>query len=172
MSENAHRRIDDLIKLLNRLSALHEDLLGVIRRKIDAMKRADIEGMREFGEQEQSIVVQIGEREGLRRQLMDLIGEDFKLPARSARSVSLKQLGARIPTAWQSILGDAGDRLRSCMTRVAAANRVAGEIARQVVTHLKWVFASVRPDDGEPVGYSRTGMLVSNTETRLFDAMG
>ena len=172
MSAEPRRRIEDLIELLNGMSTLHEDLLGVIRRKIDAMKRADIEGMRVFGEKEQSIVVQIGEREGLRRQLMDLISKDLNLPARSARAVSLKQLVARIPTVWQSILDEAGDRLRSCMSRVAAANRVAGEIAHQIVTHLKWVFASVRPDEGEPVGYSGTGILVSSTETRLLDAMG
>lgn len=172
MSADARRRIDDLIKLLNRLSTLHEDLLGVIRRKIDAMKRADIDDMRVFGEEEQSIVVKISEREGLRRQLMDLIGGDLKLPAGSARTVSFKQLVARIPTAWHSTLNEAGDRLRSCMTRVAAANRVAGEIARQIVTHLKWVFGSVRPDESEPVGYSRTGLLVPNGETCLLDAMG
>ena len=172
MSADARRRIEDLIKLLNRLSTLHEDLLGTIRRKIDAMKRADIDDMRAFGEKEQSIVVKISEREGLRRQLMDLIARDLKLPARSARAVSLKQLIARIPTRCQSTLSEAGDRLRRCMTRVAAANRVAGEIARQIVTHLKWVFGSVRPDEGEPVGYSRTGMSVSNTETLLLDAMG
>lgn len=172
MSADARQRIEDLIELLNRLSTLHEDLLGAIRRKIDAMKRADIDDMRTFGEKEQSIVVKISEREGLRRQLMDLIGRDLKLPAGSARTVSFKQLVARIPKAWHAALNEAGDRLRSCMTRVAAANRVAGEIARQIVTHLKWVFGSVRPDEGEPVGYSRTGMVVSNAETLLFDAMG
>ncbi len=172
MSADARHRVEDLIKLLSRLSTLHEDLLGAIRRKIDAMKRADIDDMRSFGEEEQSIVVKISEREGLRRRLMDLIGSDLKLPAGSARTVSFKQLVARIPTAWHSTLNEAGDRLRSCMTRVAAANRVAGEIARQIVTHLKWVFGSVRPDESSPVGYSRTGLLVANGETCLLDAMG
>lgn len=172
MSVPTPKRIDDLIKLLNRLTVLHEELLSVIRRKIDAMRCSDIDRMREHGKKEQLLVGKITEREGLRRQLMDLISEKLQLSACSARCLPLKQLATRIPAVSRSALNESGDRLRECMTRVAVANRIAGMIARQIVQHLEWVFASVRPQEGEPVGYSRTGLLVANTDTCLVDALG
>lgn len=172
MTATCDRRLNDLVRLLDGLYGLHDELAGVIRGKIEAMKRADAEQMRLHGEREQSLVDAIREREGLRRQMMDQVAQDIGLPARSARTISLRQLAARTPRPHRDALERTGDKLRDCMARVAAANRVAGEIAKQVVGHLRWVFASVRPLDSRPMGYSQAGRLVSATETSLLDAMG
>jgi len=172
MTGDSAKRLNDLVKLLDGLYGLHDELTGVIRGKIEAMKRADTEQMRCHGEREHALVEAIREREGLRRQLMDLVAKDIGLPARSARTISLRQLAARTPHPHREALEGAGDRLRVCMARVAAANRVASETARQVVGHLRWVFASVRPGDSRPMGYSQAGRLVAAAETSLLDAMG
>ena len=168
----APNRFGDLLKLFGGLEALHDRLLTLIRAKIEAMKQADVVRISELTGQEQEVAQRIHEREGFRRQLMDAIGEQMGLPPRAARALSVTQLAARIPDPQHSALVSAADGLRARVTRVAAANRVAGTVAREIVNHLKWVFAAVRPAGDGTEGYSGKGVLLPVAETRVFDTVG
>ena len=162
----------DLLRLLDGLQRLHGQLLTLIRSKIDAMRRAEISAMRELSEQEQTLARRLEEREGLRRQLMDAIGEQLGLPPRAARALSVSQLASRLPEGQRADLLDTAGKLREAVAKVAQANRVAGAISREILTHLKWVFASVRPADVRPVGYSGDGEAVGTLDARIFETVG
>ncbi len=166
------KRLKDLVTLLNGLYGLHEQLLALVRSKIDAMRRADIPAMQDLSEQEQALAKRVEQREGLRRQLMDKVGHQCGLPLRAGRALSVSQLASRLGDPERTALQESARQLRTIVTKVAQANRVAGAISREVLTHLQWVFASVRPANDRPLAYSGSGEPVAATDARIFETVG
>lgn len=165
-------RLQDMIRLLGQQRDLQGRLASLAQSKIDAMKRADMNTMRDLGATEQAIVAEIGEREGLRRRLMDTIGSELGLPEGSARAMTVSQLASRLVPRQSTPLMAAAGELRGAVTRLAQVNRVSGLATRLVLDHLKWVFASVRPKDGNPVAYAGDGAPVGSLGAQLFEAVG
>lgn len=168
----APTRFADLLKLFDVLGNLHDELVALIREKIEAMKTSDLRRMQALTTRECAVARRIHEREGCRRQLMDAIAEHLCLPPRAARALSVSQLAGRIPEPQRSTLLEAANRLQSSLVRTAAANRAAGTIARQITNHLRWVFAAVRPREDGSIGYSNDGVPVGRANTKLLDAVG
>lgn len=166
------RRITDLLTLLAELAALHERLVGLIQQKIDAMRHADTSRMRQVNEEERALARRIDEREGLRRQLTDLIGEAVGLPPRAARGMSAAQLASRLPAAQREQVVGAAATLRAAVAQVARLNRVAGTISSEILNHLKWVGEAVRSKHEKMAGYAGDGAPVAPSGTRIFDAVG
>lgn len=171
-STSEPKRLKDLIRLLGGLQRMHEQLLKLVRDKIDAMRRADIAALRTLSQQEQSLAGRLQAREGLRRQLMDTIGKDMGLSASTARAMPVSQIASRVPEASRDRLLDVARGLRDVIAQVAQANRVAGAISREILGHLTWVFSSVRPAGEKAVVYSGRGGTVGPAETRIFETVG
>ncbi|MEK6798158.1 MAG: flagellar protein FlgN [Planctomycetota bacterium] len=165
-------RLPDLIRLFGHLAGLQDELFELIDRKIAAMRRADVAAMQECAAREQSLVQRLQEREGLRRQLTDLVGEELALPPGAARCLTVSRLAGRLGDQERRNLNDAAGKLRSAVLKVQQAHRVAGMICREITRHLAWVFAAVRP--GEPAGpsYSPAGMVASRSGACLFETIG
>ena len=173
MKPNAKsKHIGDLIRLLGQLRALYERLSEVVQRKLAAMKRADTAVMRRLTEEELTLADRLQERNGLRRQFMDLVGRQFDLPAGEARSLTLSQLSTRVPEPERTKLLDAAAALRAVMSRVAQLNRVAGIASREILSHLRSIAGAIRPRVDQPAGYTGKGGLVSPSSTTIFETMG
>lgn len=166
------KRLRDLVTLLDGLHRSHEQLLALVRSKINAMRLADVSAMRDLAEQEQTLAKRVEQREGLRRQLMDKIGEQCGLSSQASRALSVSQIASRLCDPDRTALQQAAQKLRSIVTKLAQANRVAGAISREVLTHLEWVFASVRPAGGRALAYSGSGAPVAANDTRIFETVG
>jgi hypothetical protein len=136
------------------------------------MKRADVSAMGALSQQERSLAGRLQERAGLRRQLMDAIGEEMGLSPRTARDMAVSQLASRLPEPPRDRLLRVARRLRDVMAQVAQANRVAGAVSREMLNHLTWVFSSVRPKCEKPDGYSGAGAAVGPREVRIFETVG
>ena len=136
------------------------------------MKRADVPVLGVLSQQEQSLAGRLQTHEGLRRQLMDAMGEEMGLPATAARAMTVSQLATRLPELPRKRLLDVAKGLRDVVARVAQANRIAGAVSREILSHLTWVFSSVRPKDNRPVGYSGAGVMVGPREMRIFETVG
>jgi len=171
-TSDADRYVRDLTRLLDDLRATHEELLGVIREKLDAMKRADLRVMREMTIKEQALARTIQQREGLRRQLMDAIGAALGLSGGAARAITISRLAARLSVEQADALRRTARALGSVMHEVAHSNRIAGSTCREVINHLRWVFASVRPTPDAPSGYAVNGAHVTSPATMLFETVG
>lgn len=165
-------RINDLVRWLGHVEAVHEQLLTLVRSKIDAMRAADVGTMRTLAERERLLVQRLQRRHRLREKLMDKLGEDLSMAPGTARAIGLSQLAARLPLAQKSRILDAGEALRRVMAQVAQANRVAGVVSREVVTHLRWVFGAVRPKDDGSSGYGVDGEARCPVDLRIFEAVG
>lgn len=166
------RRTRDLVRLLEELKTLQERLLKLVEARIDAMKRADMSALRELTEHEEALTRRIRERDGLRRQVADAVAEETGCPPRSGRDMTVAQLAARVGEPARTLLLDAVADLRKIVLRVVRANRIASVVARELINHVSWVFASVRPAGGKLVGYSGEGAVVGSSEMRLFETVG
>ncbi len=165
------KQMDNLIKLLGGLQELHDKLRRLVEAKIEAMKRADMAAMSEVERQEKTTAKRIVDCEVSRRRLMEAVGRELGLPPKKAQPPTVSQLVARLSEPQCSILRDAGESLREVASRLAQANRIAGVLSREILNHLKCVFASVKPAGREPVGYSGTGAVVGSDKTRIFETV-
>ncbi|MFQ5412876.1 MAG: flagellar export chaperone FlgN [Phycisphaerae bacterium] len=166
------RRVRDLVMLLTDLTELHEGLFTIIESKTGAMRAADLNGMRAAAVQERALAKRIQDREGLRRQLMDRIGDVLAMAPGQARTMTTTQLLSRVPTAQRQALSDAVAALREAVVNVARVNRVAAGIARGVLGHFRSVFASVTAGEERPTGYSQSGGVVATPDRQIFNAVG
>ncbi|MEK7710653.1 MAG: flagellar export chaperone FlgN [Planctomycetota bacterium] len=166
------KRLRDLVRLFDGLRLLHDELFCVIESKIEAMRHADVAAIQAAAESEQVIVTRLKERDGFRNQLMEAIGQDLKLSAKAARALTVSQLAARLPEPERSLVVNAASKLQAVMAKSAQANRLAATVAREVVRHMKWVFAAVRPADAAPIGYTGRGLTVAIADASLFEAVG
>lgn len=165
-------RLGDLVRLLGSFEEIHGRLGVLLESKIDAMRRADVEAMGELEHRERTIVEQLKERDGLRRQLMDAIGVELGLPAKAGRTLNLTQLGLRIPEPERAALIEAGDSLRNTVMRIRQMERVASMVSREVSNHLQWVLSAVRPRDEHPNVYSNDGALVRSGGPAMVELVG
>jgi len=175
-----HDRTASLVKLVERLDRLHQELHEVIRHKIDRMRLADTEGIRQSTAREGVLVERIAEQEGLRRQLMTAIGQQMGLAPHAGRAMTLAAdtgLARRLPDPRRSELLAAAAGLRTAVGRVAESNRLAGLIATQILRHVRHVFSAVTGTGVQAGSYSRRGEPLGDREEQvasgpLLDAMG
>ena len=166
------KHVKDLVKLLHQLERLHDQLAVAVRSKLDAMRAADLTSLHAGGRKEQELVKRIHEREGLRRQIMDAIGDHLGMAPRTARLMTVSQLVERIPPEQGRPVGQAADALRNAVAAVARTNAIAGVVAKELVNHLRRVWAAVRPAGGDPVGYTDAGIPALGSSHRIFEALG
>ena len=171
-STQTQKRLRDLMQLLEQTRELYSLLHDAVQAKIKAMKCADLHDMREQTQKEHALAKRLHEREGLRGQLLELIGKDMNLSAHESRSMTLSQLAQHLPQNQVDQLNEISNRLRNTITQVAHANRVAGVTSREVLNHLKWVLDSVKPKDDQPAGYNGDGSAMTSSETKIFETVG
>ena len=167
-----NKRLHDLMVLLRDIGALHRDLLQKVRDKAEAMRQGDVQAIQTCTRAEHNLVVRIQQREGLRRQLMDMIGKDLGLPAGQARTLSASKLARKLDEPHRTRVTELADQLRVCMTQLAKENRVSGTIARGVLVHLQGIFQSIGASVSSPVGYGADGSVVSGSDQRIIEALG
>ena len=124
----ATTRWNDLLNLFDTLSALHEQLLTLIRTKIEAMRKNDVPAMQDLTDQEHRLAGRIQDREGFRRQLMDSIGREAGWAAGAARVMPVSQLANHLPELQREVLLEKAGALRRIISRVADANRLAAAV--------------------------------------------
>jgi hypothetical protein len=169
MNVKEPKRLRDLVRLLDAMRALYAELVGLAKVRLDAMRCADLALMAQLDEREAAATRRLQEREGLRKQLMDAIGEE--LGVRSGRTMTVSDLASRFAAQPGSVLHLAADSLRSVVAELAQLNRVVGLAAREVVHHMSWVFAAVRPKAPVAGGYAAGGSPVGETG-RIFEFVG
>lgn len=158
--------------MLDTLRQQQAQLLDCIESKLDAVRRADVPAMQDLYRKEATLVSQIRERDGFRRQLMDRIGCELGWPVGAGRALHISKLASRVTAAERAPLLDAARELRDAALAVQRANRVTGAVSRELLNHLRTVFASVVPKNDSPVGYTGDGAVVCQSDVRVFEAVG
>jgi hypothetical protein len=171
VTENLARRASDLARLMVQLAGLYEQLLALTERKLQTIRAADIDSMCGCNDEQEAILKRIRERDGLRKQLMDAIGVEVGMAAKSGRNFSVSQLLPQLPASACQEVKAARDRLRDAIGRLAQANRVSGAVSRELIHHLQCVFSAVRPAAIVAGQYSSSGNL-RLAAARVFETIG
>jgi hypothetical protein len=157
---------------LEQLGELYGELFALVRLKIEGMRRADTDCLNECAAKESALLERLRERDSLRNQLMDAVAGELGLPPRAGRTMTMTQLAGRLCESQRSGLLQAVVTLRTALLNVTQANRVAGAVSRELINHLKWVLAAVKPRPTEPNVYCGAGAFVKSGESPLLELVG
>jgi len=164
---------NELTGVLEQLGVLQDRMLDVIRGKLEAMRRSDVEAMTGASQRESELAAQVGtldqRRCWLGVELSRLLG--MPIPPR-AENVSLRSLCSRLDGDPGAALARVGAALREKMLKVAEANRVVELVCREMLAHFKVVFSAFTRDEESPRMYSPRGAIESHGQVAVLDAVG
>lgn len=160
-----------LTQALAELECLHVELADTVSNKIDAMKRADLVAMRDSTASEMALIRRIQERERERAKAAAEVANAVGLRRSNADRATVSQIGERLSEPQAGQLRSAADSLGKSVNHLSRVNRVAGELARGVLAHVRGVFESVATAM-DNVEYQRTGSRAAQCGGRIFEAMG
>jgi hypothetical protein len=165
-------RSGELAFLLSDLKKLHEELLAVIQHKLAAMRRADADAINSCLAREQFLVGRIRQQEGLRQQLVQLIGKELGLTPEQAVRLPLKALAERLdePRRGQLLAQAAG--LRETMLGIDRSSKVAAMVTGEMLKHFRQVCLAMARAVQSTGTYSPTGRLNSEAPAGVFEAVG
>ncbi len=173
VAQNNHsRQVSTLVGLLGEITEAYTVLVQLIEEKIEAMRRAETESIKQAVERERKLVFEIEQREGMRRQLTESIARSYGIGAAAARRLSAAQLAARIGGADADRIIAASGKLKKVTAQVARSNHMAQMVSQNVLRHLKHVFAAMTVTAEKETGYSRRGLNVGHANHGIFDAVG
>jgi hypothetical protein len=165
-------RISELAVLLDRIAGTYRELSALAREKVTQMGAADILALRANADREKELVRKAQEQDGLRRQLMEIIGRGWGMGAQSARRMTASQLLQRVEASQRGEIERAVKNLRQSSGELSEAHRTAGLVASAVLTHLREVFAAISRLDDAPNVYAPNGRVSPGGARRIFEATG
>ncbi|MHC5110820.1 MAG: flagellar export chaperone FlgN [Planctomycetota bacterium] len=168
---NIDKLVNDLCQVLQRMQELYNEIVVTVESKVRAMQEADMGSLQAVSDGEHELLGKVNETEGLRRQLMDRIGVELGMPVKTARVMTVTQLATKLSEEQAINLHRAADGLKHAVAETARSNRIAGVISRELVNHLKWIWAAARPS-GTRSAYNSYGQGETRIDARIFDAMG
>lgn len=166
------QRVGQVVAVLAELRRLHDDLGVVVQRKLQAMRTADTDGLRSAVAREEFLTQKIREQDGLRKQILQLIGEQIGMPAAKARAMTVRELAGRVSEPARSRLLALGAALRETVQETAESNRVAAIVSQEMLKHFRRVFQMMAEANRTPGAYSRTGRAESKNGMSVFEAVG
>lgn len=158
----------ELRAVLRALLSLQTELHAVLRAQLDAMKRADVDGMRAAAARVAELT---GSFERIDMQRVALASRLARLHGLSTRGVRLSDLIAGYPQPLRSELMSLSLALRERMLAVADANRVVAMVSGAMAEHFRAVFAAMAEAAVPPASYGRDGRT-GPAEAVVLDAMG
>lgn len=165
-------RLSELRVVLDRLTGLYAELTALARDKVAHMARADVAALRAEVAREEGLVRKAQEQDGLRRQLLELIGKGFGVAGPVARRMTATQLLRRVDEGRRAEIERSVQGIRRAAAELSEANRVAGLVSAQVLSHMREVFAAISRVDDAPAVYTPHGRAAQGGARRIFETTG
>lgn len=157
-----------LHNLLRMLLGAQTDLASVLRSKLDAMRRADVDAMQSATADEAALIDRLSLLDAQRHAIAGRLASRF---GSTAAPLRMSQVIGAIAEPMRSDLAAVSDALRRQMLAVADANDVVRTASREMTEHFRAVFESLTQAASEVMGYSRRGRSESQPAC-LLDAVG
>ncbi len=165
-------RSRDLVALMCDLKELHEELLSVIGQKLAAMRRADTDALNSCLARERFLSDRIRQQEGLRQQLVRLMGQEIGLPAEAAQQLSLRDLAEELGEPRRAQLLGLAASVREVLAAIDRSNKVATLVTEEMLKHFRRVYAAMARAGHSAGTYSSGGELTTDRPARVFEAVG
>ena len=169
--ERVDNLTNDLATVLDRMIAMHELQLGILQRKLDAMRTSDPEQITQICGEESDIAGALVELNTKRYRVVADICEALGMerPDKPER-ITLRSLVQALPSGLQQRLLALGEELRLNMLKVAEINRTVELVCREMLTHFKVLFSAFATGDGNDM-YSDTGSRRTGAGVGVLDAV-
>lgn len=164
--------VRDLVRLLGELRELYGQLGAHMGLKLDAIRRGDSDAIHSITAREMMLAGRASEREGLRRQIAQRLGEHLGIDRGAARSMRLADLAERLIEPRRSQLLGAAAGLRDKLEEVERAQRVNALVTREILRHLGDVLAVMTGGGAKGDVYSRRGRHDVPRSANVFEAVG
>jgi hypothetical protein len=162
----------ELVRLLNEMSRLHDELTALMRDKLEAMRRADSNMIESITARESVLAGRLAEREGLRRDLVRNILRGLGTASRKPQTVRMTELAECFaePTRSQILVATTGLRVRlEEIERISTTTRM---ITTEMLRHMGAII-EVMTSGGPATGvYSRAGGRETSGRANVFEAVG
>ena len=162
----------ELVRLLNDLSRLHDDLAGLMRAKLEAIRRADSDAMQSITSQELLLANRLSEREGLRRDLVRNILRGLGKDPPKTKSIRMTELAERFAEPRRSQILVAATGLRARLEEIDRIRVTTRLITEEMLKHMDQILG-VMTSGGATTGvYSRAGGRETSGRPNVFEAVG
>lgn len=168
----AERRVSQLVTLLEDIRRLYEELRDVMERKLVGMRHADTDVVMATARRERFLTDRIQERNGLRRQLMELIAESLGEARAAGATMSVSDVASRMHGETAEQLRALALTTRTVMLRVSDLNRIAGVVGKEMQEHFRRVQSAMTAGLRRPGGYSRSGGIEASETLQVFETTG
>jgi hypothetical protein len=155
---------------LSQLRQLYEELMLVLRRKLESMKRADSEGLNSCSARERFLAQRIAEAESHRKQVLSRLQNELGFQA--GRGVTVAELAGRLQEPARSKLLIMAQGLHQLISEADRMNQVAALVAKELLTHFRRVYEAMRVTQGAGALYGPGGARELEGTERLIDAVG
>lgn len=165
------RRVEQVIAMLGEMKALHDELCMVVKRKLDALRRADVDAIQSATAREDFLARRIHECDGMRKQVMELIATSMGVARSHAREMTVSELADRVGEPASSRLVVLAAALRDRIRETAEANRVAALITQEMLKHFRHVYDVMATANQQPGVYTRSGSAAPRRAVSVFEAV-
>ncbi len=165
-------RSGDLVNLMGDLKTLHSDMLSVLQQKLAGMRRADTEAINSCTARERFLAERVQEREGLRRQLVQILGKELGLSPEQSAGLGVRDLAERLPEPRRGQLLVLGEALRELIGKIDNANKVVALVTGEMLKHFRHVYAAMARSGPSTGRYASNGQIAVERPTQVFDAVG
>ncbi|NOT00813.1 MAG: hypothetical protein HOP29_09315 [Phycisphaerales bacterium] len=163
---------DDLAALLDRIAVSYAALHECLEEKLACLRCAELENIDSFLGRERLLAAQLIEQDGMRRRIMEQLGRPYGMSAEKARGMPVRRLAERLGEPHSSRLCAAADRLKEQIGRTQALAGMVERVSRDVLVHVREMFAAVAAPFAGGEGYCPRGATRGSRPRELFEAVG
>ncbi len=155
------KKLNELEHCLRDLLVEHEQLLGLVRRKLEAMKLSSPELINDCCLRENECVQKIGDTEKHRQKV---VGElTLIMQPNATEPLNLQQIGEALPEPRRGVILVLRAKLRDLMAQIKKENNVADQATKGLLGHVRGVMQMVRQAASGAGTYSRKGIEVKTS---------
>ena len=141
MDKRLELSVTSLESVLQRLVGVHEEMVGLLHRKRDAMRRGQALAMTELCGLENEKVQAISELEKSR---LEVVGQlTLILDAQAAEPMRMGEMLPRLPEPWCGRLGVLRQQLRDRMVEASQQASVVRRAAESLMRHVQGLVRSI-----------------------------
>jgi hypothetical protein len=162
----------DLIRLLTDLREQYAELAMHVGNKLEAMRRADVDRIHAITAREMVLASRGSEREGLRRQIAQRLGEALGIDRERSRTMRVAELAGYLREPLRSQLLGVAAGLRAKLEEVGRVHKVNSLVAQQMLRHLGEVVRAMTSGGEGGELYSVRGRRHTARAANVFEAVG
>jgi CHAT domain-containing protein len=162
--------VGDLLAAMSSVHDLLRQLLELADTKLSAMRRADVEALRQCATDESSVLQELIEREKQRDAVLARLAQSLHWPDRGGGRLS--GIAERLSEPFRSRLLAKTESLHQIASALRQKNRLAASVARNLHSHIRAVFDDVARVNQESVMYGPSGKHEHRNAQAWVDAVG